>query len=181
MKPEEKARKRSMNCSPLPAGQVQDCADLNLGAGRGVACASSRSRPGFADYLLFVDRKAVGVVEAKAGGHHRSAASTHQSQKYGSGSACPARAWHRPLPFLYESTGVETFFTDGPRPRAAQPPGLRLPPARDAGRSGRRKPIRCAPACAGLPPLDHRAACGRRRSRPSTTWSAPSPTTARAP
>jgi type I restriction enzyme R subunit len=50
---------------------VQDHAALNLWAARGVAV---REYPlpghGFADYLLFVDRTAVGVVEAKKVGKY---------------------------------------------------------------------------------------------------------------
>ena len=43
---------------------------MNLYAGRGVAVREFPLETGYADYLLFVDRKAVGVVEAKAEGHH---------------------------------------------------------------------------------------------------------------
>ena len=41
---------------------------MNLYAGRGVAVREFPLETGYADYLLFVDRKAVGVVEAKAEG-----------------------------------------------------------------------------------------------------------------
>lgn len=41
---------------------------MNLYAGRGVAVREFPLQTGFADYLLFVDRKAVGVIEAKAEG-----------------------------------------------------------------------------------------------------------------
>ena len=47
---------------------VQDRATLNLFAGRGVAGCAFRLQTGYADYLLFVDRKAAGVIEAKAEG-----------------------------------------------------------------------------------------------------------------
>ena len=47
---------------------VQDRAAMNLYAGRGVAVREFPLETGYADYLLFVDRKAVGVVEAKAEG-----------------------------------------------------------------------------------------------------------------
>jgi type I restriction enzyme R subunit len=39
---------------------------LNLGASLGVAVREFPLESGFADYLLFVDRKAVGVVEMAA-------------------------------------------------------------------------------------------------------------------
>jgi integrase len=55
----------------LDAGWVvQNQSSANLGAGRGVAIREFLMAPGHgkADYLLFVDRKAVGVVEAKKAG-----------------------------------------------------------------------------------------------------------------
>ena len=52
---------------------IQDRAQMNLYAGRGVAVREFPLSDGSstalrADYLLFVDRKAVGVVEAKPEG-----------------------------------------------------------------------------------------------------------------
>src|SRR5512137_2640998 len=44
---------------------VQDRAGMNLYAARGVAVRELHNEGGFADYMLFVDRKAAGVVEAK--------------------------------------------------------------------------------------------------------------------
>jgi type I restriction enzyme R subunit len=41
---------------------------MNLFAGQGVAVRKFPLETGFADYLLFVDRKAVGVIEAKKEG-----------------------------------------------------------------------------------------------------------------
>ena len=74
---------------------------------------------GEADYLLFVHRKAIGAVEAKPEGATLSGVEA-QSGKYSVGLPEQVPAWHRPLPFLYESTGVETFFTNGldPQPRS---------------------------------------------------------------
>ena len=48
--------------------QIQDLNDLNLGAALGVAVSEFRMSDGAADYGLFVDRKMVGVVEAKPAG-----------------------------------------------------------------------------------------------------------------
>jgi type I restriction enzyme R subunit len=47
---------------------VQDRAEINLGAGRGVAVREFPLKTGFADYLLFVDRRPIGAIEAKAEG-----------------------------------------------------------------------------------------------------------------
>ena len=47
--------------------QVQDKKDLNLFAGQGVALREVVMKPGHGrvDYLLYVDRAVVGVIEAK--------------------------------------------------------------------------------------------------------------------
>jgi len=48
--------------------KIQDLRELNLGAALGVAVREFPLKNGEADYLMFVDRKAVGVVEAKPEG-----------------------------------------------------------------------------------------------------------------
>jgi type I restriction enzyme R subunit len=98
---------------------VQDRAAINLFAGRGVAVREFPLETGEADYLLFVDRKAVGVVEAKPEGITLSGVA-EQAGRYSIG--LPPNVPHvtLPLPFLYESTGVETYFRDerDPQPRS---------------------------------------------------------------
>ncbi len=98
---------------------VQSRRELNLFAGRGVAVREFPLETGEADYLLFVDRKAVGVIEAKPEGVTLSGVAD-QASNYAVG--LPANIPHvtLPLPFVYESTGVETFFRDGhdPEPRS---------------------------------------------------------------
>ena len=98
---------------------IQDREQINLRAGRGVAVREFPLKTGYADYLLFVDRKAIGAVEAKAEGVTLSGVGA-QSEKYSTGLPDIPAAWRKPLPFLYESTGVETFFTNGldPEPRS---------------------------------------------------------------
>ncbi len=100
---------------------VQDVAILNLNAARGVAVREFSLRPGHgtADYLLYVDGMAAGVVEAKPEGHTLTGVEA-QAGKYGAGLPDKLPAYVRPLPFLYESTGVETRFTNGldPQPRS---------------------------------------------------------------
>ena len=66
---------------------------------------------GFADYLLYLDRKAVGAVEAKAEGTLTGV--EPQSAKYASGLPDNLPAHKRPLPFLFESNGSVTYFTNG--------------------------------------------------------------------
>ena len=100
---------------------MQDMGALNVHAGRGVAVREFplRSGHGTADYLFYVDGMAAGVVEAKPEGHTLTGVEA-QSQKYGAGLPDNLPAYIRPLPFLYESTGVESRFTNGldPQPRS---------------------------------------------------------------
>jgi type I restriction enzyme R subunit len=117
--PEELARENIDKQLTACGWIIQSRAEMNLYAGRGVAVREFPLETGEADYLLFVDRKAVGVVEAKHEGTTLSGVAD-QAAKYSVG--LPANIPHvtLPLPFLYESTGVETFFRDerDPQPRS---------------------------------------------------------------
>ena len=98
--PEELARKNINHLLTLAGWQVQDRAQLNLGATRGVAVREFPLKTGYADYLLLVDRKAIGAVEAKAEGMPLSGVEA-QSENYSTGLPALPPAWRRPLPFLY--------------------------------------------------------------------------------
>ena len=90
---------------------VQSIGDLNLHAARGVAVREMQSHGGPADYVLFVDGKALGIVEAKKAGTTLSAVA-EQSARYTAAMKWIPQRWADPLPFTYESTGVETNFRD---------------------------------------------------------------------
>lgn len=80
------AARRDIDASLASAGWlVQDTDDVDLSAGRGIAVREfpMKREFGFADYLLYVDRKAIGAVEAKAGGTLTGV--EPQSAKYGAG------------------------------------------------------------------------------------------------
>ena len=98
---------------------VQDRAGMNLFASRGVAVREFPLETGEADYLLFVDRKAVGIVEAKPEGTTLSGVA-EQAGQYAVGLPDNIPHVSLPLPFQYESTGVETLFRDNrdPAPRS---------------------------------------------------------------
>jgi type I restriction enzyme R subunit len=118
--PEQKARKE-IDADLKAAGWiVQDREDLDLTAGRGIAVREfpMKSGFGFADYLFYLDRKAVGAIEAKAEGTLTGVEA--QSAKYAAGLPDNLPAHRRPLPFLFESNGSVTFFTNGldPVPRS---------------------------------------------------------------
>ncbi len=104
---------------------VQDRKDLNLFAGPGVAVREVVMKPGHgrADYLLYVDKRAVGVIEAKPEGTPLSGVEW-QSARYADGLPAEVRLKALTvggrLPFVFEASGVETHFTNGfdPQPRA---------------------------------------------------------------
>ena len=98
---------------------VQSKDKINLAASRGVAIGELSFRTGEPDYTLFVDGKAIGTVEAKPAGVTLTSVE-EQSAKYVAGVPFGLPAWKSPLPFCYESTGAETFFTNrlDPQPRS---------------------------------------------------------------
>ncbi len=111
MTPEQEARKDIDKQLEAAGWTLQDYKQLNLGASLGVAIREfPLKKTGFADYLLFVDRKAVGVIEAKAYGATLSGVE-FQTEKYAN-SVPEDIPQIRPLRFAYESTGIETYFTD---------------------------------------------------------------------
>src|ERR1700730_5454632 len=120
--PEQKAR-REIDAKLIASGWlVQDRDDLDLTAGRGIAVREFPMKAGFgfADYLLYPDRQAVRAVEAKPEGTPTGGEA--QSAKYAAGLPENLPAHRRPLPFLFESNGSVTFFTNGldPVPRSRQ-------------------------------------------------------------
>ena len=121
MTPEQQARVNIDRLLEQAGWTIQDTGAVNLYAARGVAVREFRLKPGHgrADYLLYVDRQAVGVVEAKPEGSTLKGVES-QSEKYGAGLPDDLPAHQRPLPFLYESTGAETQFTNwlDPQPRS---------------------------------------------------------------
>lgn len=104
---------------------VQKRKDLNLRAGQGIAVeeAHMKTDHGRVDYLLYVDRKVVGVIEAKPMGTLL-AGVQWQSAMYANGLPADVRlaALDKDgrLPFVFEASGTETFVTNGydPEPRA---------------------------------------------------------------
>ncbi len=121
MTPEQKARQEIGALLEKAGWSLQDPDAVNLYAGRGVAVREFGLKPGHgvADYLLYVDQKAAGVVEAKPAGYTLTGVET-QSGKYSDGLPDILPAHRKPLPFLYETTGSETHFTNllDPEPRS---------------------------------------------------------------
>ncbi|MGC2221247.1 MAG: DEAD/DEAH box helicase family protein [Methylocella sp.] len=102
--------------------RVQDRHSIDFTLGRGIAVREYPTDVGPADYVLFVDRQAVGVIEAKPEDWgHRITTAEDQAEGY-AGATLKWVKNKEPLPFVYESTGVITRFTDGrdPKPRSRE-------------------------------------------------------------
>jgi len=111
--PEDRARQNIDKLLTDAGWVVQDKRAANLSAARGVAVREFplKSGHGEADYLLFVDSAPVGVIEAKREGVTLTGVEL-QTTKYSEGIPDNLPAPRRPLPFQYQSTGVETRFTN---------------------------------------------------------------------
>jgi type I restriction enzyme R subunit len=119
VKPEEEARKKIDQLLTKAGWNVQDYKKINLGASSGVVVRDFPLKTGEADYLLFLDRKAAGAIEAKPEGTTLSGVA-EQSEKYVRGVPDTIPCYQYPLPFAYETTGTETSFRDlrDPEPRS---------------------------------------------------------------
>ena len=115
MKPEAQARQKIDQLLTDAGWQVQDYEQINLSAGLGIAVREYHLNSGFADYLLFINRKAVGIIEAKPVGKTLSGVEI-QSDKYSFNLPKTLSCHQKPLPFIYESTGGETYFRDSRDP-----------------------------------------------------------------
>lgn len=100
---------------------IQNVKQINLFAGVGVAIREYQTDVGPADYVLFVDGKPCGIIEAKREeeGHRMS---VHESQSEDYAKAKLKYLKNEPLPYVYTSTGKITHFTDftDPKPRARE-------------------------------------------------------------
>jgi len=120
--PEQRARFTIDGMLEKAGWAVQNKKQIDFSAGPGIAIREYDTDAGPADYALFVDRKAVGVIEAKPESWgHRITPVEEQSGRY----AAARLKWvknEKPLPFIYESTGAITRFTDGrdPKPRSRE-------------------------------------------------------------
>lgn len=120
MTPEARARQQIDAMLARAGWIVQDRHAVNLYAGPGVAVREVPTPTGPADYLLFVDACACGVLEAKPEGTTLLGVGP-QGADYAAAAPDNFPNWGNPLPFLYLSTGAETLFRDAgdplPRPR----------------------------------------------------------------
>ncbi len=120
--PEQLARDNIDTMLEQAGWKVQSKKTFDFSAGLGVAIREYQTDAGPADYALFIDKKPVGVIEAKPEHFgHKIKTAEDQSRKYANAKL----KWvnnREPLPFVYESTGVVTRFTDtrDPHPRSRE-------------------------------------------------------------
>lgn len=99
---------------------IQDKDKINLNVGIGVVVRYYLTQDGKeTDYVLFVDKKPVGIIEAKREEDgFRLTTVEEQSKEYADSKLKYLN--NDPLPFVYESTGDVTRFTDfrDPKPRS---------------------------------------------------------------
>ena len=112
MNPEEKARLKIDEELTQAGWVIQNRKDFNRNASLGVAVREFLMQDNTeADYLLFVDGKACGVIEAKKAGHTLSGVE-NQSKGYSCHLPEKTRSWQMPLSFVYETNSQEIYFTD---------------------------------------------------------------------
>lgn len=100
---------------------IQSKKQINLAANLGVAVKEYSTDVGPADYVLFVDKKPIGLIEAKKEDEgYQLSKVEDQSTDYA--NAKLKFLDNDPLKFVYESTGALTRFTDyrDPKPRARE-------------------------------------------------------------
>lgn len=114
LQPEQRARMQIDEQLVACGWVVQDYRSAAVGAARGVAVREVPTAVGPADYVLFVDKQAVGVIEAKKVGTTLTGVEwqtyTYQTNLT---DEMPAVLVDGALPFAYQSTGVATRFTNG--------------------------------------------------------------------
>ena len=120
--PEQQARDNIDLMLEQAGWKVQSKKKIDFSAGFGIAVREYQTDVGPADYVLFIDKKPVGVVEAKQEEWGQKITTVEEQS---AGYAAAKLKWvnkKEPLPFVYESTGVLTRSTDNrdPRPRSRE-------------------------------------------------------------
>ncbi|RKY35916.1 MAG: restriction endonuclease subunit R, partial [Candidatus Omnitrophota bacterium] len=119
--PEQIARDKIDRMLAASGWKVQDRKAIDWSAGIGIAVREYPTDIGPADYVLFVDKKPLGIIEAKpeTEGYRLT---VHESQAEAYAQAQLKYVNNDVLAFVYESTGEITRFTNfrDPKPRARQ-------------------------------------------------------------
>ncbi len=118
--PEQKARDEIDAMLAAAGWVVQSLKQVDFSVARGVAVREYQTDIGPADYVLFVDHKPIGVIEAKRE-EEGARLTVHEDQaEYYAKATLKYNLNQEPLRFVYESTGILTRFTDfkDPKPRS---------------------------------------------------------------
>lgn len=119
--PEQVARDRIDEMLKQSGWVVQDMKSIDLTANDGVAVKEYYTDIGPADYLLFAGTIPLGIIEAKkeTEGYHLT---VHEEQAKNYSLSKLKYLNNDPLPFVYESTGTITRFTNfkDPKPRSRE-------------------------------------------------------------
>ena len=151
--PEQIARDRIDDRLRAAGWHVQDRNAVDFNAGLGIAVREHQTDIGPADYVLFADRRPVGVVEAKPDSWGARLTTVElQSEGYANAKLKWVSS-AAPLPFVYESTGQVTRFTNGrdPNPRSREVFTFHRP---ETFKDWMLAPRSLRSGIAALPPLD---------------------------
>jgi type I restriction enzyme R subunit len=122
MTPETKAREQIDQKLEQAGWIIQDIKQVDLSAGIGIAVREYPTDTGPADYVLFINRRAIGVIEAKKdrAGDNLTVAES-QAARYATANL-KWRKDNTPLRFLFEATGQIIRVTDNgdPAPRSRE-------------------------------------------------------------
>lgn len=117
--PEQIARDKIDNLLELAGWKIQSKNKIDFSAGIGIAVREYQTDVGPADYVLFVNRKPVGIIEAKREEEGVNlTVVAEQSARYAQAKLKYLN--NEPLNYVYETTGTLTHFTDysDPKPRS---------------------------------------------------------------
>jgi type I restriction enzyme R subunit len=120
--PEQQARDRIDQMLLAAGWAIQSKTTMDFSASLGVAVREYTTSVGPADYVLFVDGKPVGIIEAKKEDEgYKISVVEDQSEVYANSKLQHIKG-KQPLPFIYESTGTITRFRDtrDPSPRSRE-------------------------------------------------------------
>ncbi len=119
--PEQLARDRIDTALRHSGWTIQDKKKINLSAALGIAIREYQTDTGPADYILFVDKKPIGVIEAKRPEEGANLTKV-EDQSEGYAVAKLKHLDNDKLFFAYESTGDITRFTDyrDPKPKSRE-------------------------------------------------------------
>ena len=119
----EQAARDQIDAKLIESGwTVQSRKEINFNASSAIAIREFQTDVGPADYVLFLNQQPIGVIEAKPNDWGQKISTVEeQSLRY----ATAKLKWatnKEPLPFIYESTGEITRFTNGrdPKPRSRE-------------------------------------------------------------